>query len=138
MSNTENKSNVFFTDYVPAFSPEKPSFVIPCGYWPRHKIYTFISNAPKNIPGGSCIKNMYYDESIHDHYDISQSGTQLQKWTTKFDGLTIGLKSEFNKNCGATSQEQCIKNLINGKCKDKFVIKNIGIFAGKYKDEEQR
>ena len=51
-------------------------------------------------------------------------------------GQYHGNREKYMKNCA----DQCFQNIESGKCKDPFVIENIGkvFFANEYKDDNQR
>ena len=119
----KNKTyNVFFISYIPPFSAQKnplPFAPIPLKWCKQHEILTFLNQVNETyIPTDSCIEFIQLQEISHTNYNKSRSS--IQQWQTKFNGLNIGLISNFGEKCDAQTQEQCLKNIKSGKCCDGY------------------
>ncbi len=118
-----------------------------CGYIPHSQVVDYVNKAGHFVPPkGHCMPHhVYFDMHIHP-FKIHDKMRVRQC-------LYIVVKNSryMNCPCGAMCPkknlthideclDQCIANIQNGKCKDAFVIENIGklFYAHKYKDNNNQ
>ena len=121
------------------YSKTEVKFFIPggvphaCGHIPNDKVYEYL-------------EKFKAEEGIHKQCNSYRISFWIRGVMTKhgkaFDqAIYIDVNNtDMNSLCNAQNRKKCLRNIKSGKCKDKFVIENIGkvFFADKYKDDNQR
>lgn len=109
---------------------------VTCGATPYDNAVKYIKsfNTYANIPDDCCLTNLR--AVVHQSFDNSMEITKNCIYQDKKANAFM----QVHYNLGADSKcdrYSCLENIKTGKCRDEFVIKNIGLrfFADKYKEK---
>jgi len=104
-----------------------------CGHLPNDQVYGYMDKSKADAKNTDLCAA--YGFALLSEPCLIPSGT-VTRQTLNITANRFSLKPL----CKVRTTNSCIRNIKNGKCKDPFVIENIGkvFFADKYKDNNQR
>lgn len=129
------KTNVFLTA-----KDIKDSEIIPLGHLTNTEIvgYTYALTNLHKIPSDSCVSELSITKHENHQTTLSKKADTEDPETLAYNELSLGVVPQMTKKCCfASNAGQCIRFIAGGKCKDPFVVENIGkkFFPSLYKKQ---